>query len=363
MPRNFFAGANTPSGFFGHYENIIAFENINRKIYIKGGSGTGKSTLIKKTADYFFKKSGGNIYAELFYCSNDAESLDGVSFPELGVAAVDATSPHPADPQLPGAIDEIFNAADYLDKAYIKENKQILTELYLEKKALYNRAYGYLRAAAEIHKLNSGLYANALNKAALNQLIAELLRIFKDCKPTTAAADNRELFATAITPEGVKSFINSALDADKTYVLQGSGAMGITETLEILQKAANLSGCDTVSFKSPLEPAKIEHLYISMPDGGRDIAFTTSNKYHEHKRDEERDSSEIDFAELLDTAKMKQQGAQIKYNSEIFGELLQKCIGTMAASKELHLKVEEIYAEGMDFKRMSRGFYRFLEGE
>jgi hypothetical protein len=349
MSKHYFAGANTPGGFFSHYDNILPFGETQRKIYIKGGSGTGKSTLMKKTAGIFGKRG---FTAEYFHCSNDADSIDGINIIEARIAVVDGTSPHPADPQLPAARDEIFNASDFLDKAYIKGNKDSLTELLAEKKALYTRAYGYLSSANEIYRLNEAVYESALNGRALNARIFELLHIFDEAKQSGAAVNDRKLFATAITPDGIKSLISSALKAEKSYILNGAGAMGITELLDTMQRSANLRGLNTVSFKSPLCPKKTEHLYIP----GLDVAFITSNRFHEHSVIAE----EIDFAEFLNSQASGYE-SEINYNNRIFDELLQKTIKTMAAAKAIHSRIEEIYSEGMDFKRMHRAYDKILE--
>ncbi|MDR2558055.1 MAG: ATPase [Oscillospiraceae bacterium] len=347
MSRHYFAGANTPQGFFSFYDNILPLADTKRKIYIKGGSGTGKSTIMKKTAG-IFKKRG--FTAEHFYCSNDAKSLDGINIPERGIALVDATNPHPGDPQIPAARDEIFNASEFLDKAYIKENANKLTELLMEKNSLYKRAYGYLSSANEIYRLNEAVYENMLDFKVLNKQILEILRIFDEAKDGRGA--DRKLFATAITPEGVKSLVNSALKAEKTYILNGIGAMGITEMLDTVQRNANLLGFNTVSFKNPLNPADTEHLYI--PE--LDTAFITSNSFHEYNETGE----EIKFEEFLNAGVSKNRSA-ISYNNGIFDELLQKTIKTMAQAKGAHTKIEEIYSEGMDFKRMHRAFDKILE--
>ena len=352
MTRHYFAGANTPHGFFSYYDNIIPFANTNKKIYIKGGSGTGKSTLMKKTAGIFGKRG---CHTEYFHCSNDAESIDGVNITDLGIAVVDGTAPHPADPRLPAAKDEIFNASDFLDKDYIRQNKSKLTELLAEKKAYYDRAYGYLNAANEVYCLNEALYESAVDWAWLNAGCLEILKLFNNTNLTKRKAWNRKLFAAAITPEGVKSLADSALKADKTYILNGIGAMGIFEMLDTLQRSANITGLDTTSFKSPLAPEKTEHLYISAPD----IAMVTSNRYHEF--DCEGEVEIINFEEFLDESKLLQYAGEINYNGGIFDELLQRAIRMMSASKALHLQIEAVYSEGMDFKRMHRAYDKVLE--
>jgi len=349
MSRHYFAGANTPHGFFSHFDSIIPFSQTNRKIYIKGGSGTGKSTLMKKTAG-IFKKRGFSI--EYFHCSNDSASIDGINILEAGIAVVDATSPHPADPKLPAAKDEIFNASEFLDKAFVKEKKDILTNLLAEKQELYKRAYGYLTSANQIYRLNEAVYENALNFGALNARILEVLQIFAEVEPSEQSASDRKLFATAITPEGVKSLAPSALKAERTFILHGIGAMGINEMLDSVQRSANLHGLDTVSFKSPLCPAKTEHLYIP----ALEVAFITSNRYHEHSEI----GIDIDFEEFLDM-RVNKLDSEIKYNNSIFDELLQKAIKTMAKARKRHAKIEGIYSEAMDFKRMHRAYNQVLE--
>jgi len=351
MTRHYFAGANTPHGFFGYYDDILPAVGTNKKIYIKGGSGTGKSTLMKKTAGIFAKK---DYNIEYFHCTNDAESIDGINVVGAGIAVVDGTNPHPADPKLPCATDEIFNASDYLDKAYISENKTQLTELLSEKKGYYDRAYGYLNAAYEVYQLNEQLYRNALNWSALNVKTLEILKLFDETEPVSRTAWNRRLFTAAITPDGVKSLADSSLKAGRTYILNGIGAMGIFEMLDTVQRNANLMGLDTISFKSPLAPDKTGHLYMRELD----TAFISANRYHEY---EAVNAEQINFTELLNRDILVKHQGEIDYNSEIFDELLKRAIVTMAASKSFHSQIEGIYSEGMDFKRMHRAYDAVLE--
>ncbi|MCS4455740.1 hypothetical protein JTT01_05220 [Clostridium botulinum] len=50
--KHFFAGGNTAEGFYSLFNNIIDINNANRIIYLKGGPGTGKSSLMKSIADF-----------------------------------------------------------------------------------------------------------------------------------------------------------------------------------------------------------------------------------------------------------------------------------------------------------------------
>ncbi|MCL1822979.1 MAG: hypothetical protein FWG44_02130 [Oscillospiraceae bacterium] len=347
MSKHYFAGANTPDGFYSCFNNILPLSKTNKKIYIKGGSGTGKSTLMKRTAALFEEKGHKT---ETFHCSNDAESIDGISIPDCGIAVVDATAPHPADPQMPVVIDEIFDTAVFLDNRALSGHKKQLIEYSTDKKATYERAYGYLKAARNIHCLNEKIYRSALNQGALNSYIVETLKIFSDTNANGRNAVNRELFATAITPDGLKSLISSALGAGKTYILNNEEATGTNDFLKAVQSKVNLLALDTVSFKCPLEPEKTEHLYIPLLD----IAFITSNQYHRYEP--ERENEKIYFKAFLNTQELEKYKSEIDYNRGIFDGLLQKAVRTMAAAKEIHAEIENIYGAAMDFKKMNKAY-------
>lgn len=89
--RHMFPGGNTSKGFYSFYRYILGQEEANRIICIKGGPGTGKSSLMKKVGAHFLDKG---YLIEYHHCSSDNNSLDGVVIKELKVAILDGTSPH-----------------------------------------------------------------------------------------------------------------------------------------------------------------------------------------------------------------------------------------------------------------------------
>ena len=73
--RNIFPGGNTPYGFHSYY-NYIMPQNKAEKIFcLKGGPGTGKSTIMKEIGEYFID-NGEDV--DFLWCSSDPDSLDGV---------------------------------------------------------------------------------------------------------------------------------------------------------------------------------------------------------------------------------------------------------------------------------------------
>ena len=90
---NFFASSNSYDGFVSYFDNVFNSKNYTRIFILKGGPGTGKSTIMKKVAEY---ADTMNFYNEAIYCSSDSNSLDGViiSNEKAKIAIIDGTAPH-----------------------------------------------------------------------------------------------------------------------------------------------------------------------------------------------------------------------------------------------------------------------------
>ncbi len=97
-------GGNTPSGFFTPLGEFVNSKEYHTFI-LKGGPGTGKSTLMKKIAGKFESSEKVSV----FYCSSDPDSLDAVVLHTSGVVIVDGTAPHVFDPLYPGLFQTIIN--------------------------------------------------------------------------------------------------------------------------------------------------------------------------------------------------------------------------------------------------------------
>ncbi len=93
---SYFLGANTPGGFYSLMDKLLDPSKARAIYILKGGPGCGKSTLMKKLGAW--AEELGHT-PEYIWCSGDPDSLDGVIFPDLGVAVADGTAPHGAAPK------------------------------------------------------------------------------------------------------------------------------------------------------------------------------------------------------------------------------------------------------------------------
>jgi len=148
--ERYFAASNTKDGFVSYFDEIFSDSSCDRVFILKGGPGVGKSTFMKK----LFKMSNDMGYScELFHCSSDPLSLDGIIVKEKRVAVIDGTNPHSAEPVLAGAREIIVDLgkAWNIDKLY--KNRSEISELSQKKKNCYSECYGFLHAKSVMDRL------------------------------------------------------------------------------------------------------------------------------------------------------------------------------------------------------------------
>ena len=109
-----FFGAATVSGSVDHIRSIT--QELERRYFLKGRPGTGKSTFLKRIAAAA-QENGFDV--EFYRCSLDPNSCDMVLIRELGFCVFDSTAPHEYFPERPG--DEEID----LYRAAVREGTQM----------------------------------------------------------------------------------------------------------------------------------------------------------------------------------------------------------------------------------------------
>ncbi|MBQ8334426.1 MAG: hypothetical protein IJX93_11715, partial [Clostridia bacterium] len=145
---DYFAGANTPSGFQSSYDTIADESRLDRVYIIKGGSGTGKSTLMRKIGSAAEKRGTECRY---YLCGSDPDSLDCVVIGGR-IAVLDGTAPHVREMKVPGASSAIIDVSKFWDPAALEPHRHELEERAALKSAAYASCYRWLAAADEVHR-------------------------------------------------------------------------------------------------------------------------------------------------------------------------------------------------------------------
>jgi len=340
-----FAGGNTSLGFFSYYDYILPQEEAVRIFVIKGGPGVGKSTFMKKIATEMLNM-GYDI--ELIHCSSDPDSLDGVVIPAIKVALIDGTAPHVVDPRNPGAVDEIIHLGDYWNEEKIKQYREEIIAGNLEIGRMFQRAYRYIKAAALVHEDMAEINKLAADMGRIYIIADKMLKeIFDGTGISYREGRQRHLFASAITPEGIKCYIDSILNEEKVYRIISEQGMGAEKILEKVRSSAVERGFYVESYYCALNPLKLEHIVIPRIN----VAVTTTNNYHSAKVSAYR---EFDLSEYVEKSVIERYENEFLYDGKKFEELMDMAVKTIKKAKAIHDQIESYYIPNMDFEAVQR---------
>lgn len=344
--RHFFAGGNTKYGFFSYFNYIINPESLCTYI-LKGGSGVGKSTLMKTFAQAM---KDHNYFVEYIHCASDEDSLDGVCIPELGVTVLDGTAPHTANPILPGAFDHIINMGAWLNTDTLIQRKKEIAAISKEKSRLYKEAYSYMKSASHLLDINNNLYTHNTDLYGLTSLADELSgELFHE--KLKKPGSKRNLFAGAFTSSGLVDYSPSLLskipsehahnEFYNVWEIHSDSMCSISEFLETISSSGVKRGYDIECFCVPTEPDKIQHLLI--PKLGIGI-MSNANIDSAIKN--------IDLNDFLNVSGLAMYKNTIENNEALFSRLMSLASQTLTKTKEQHELLEHIYSSAMDYSKV-----------
>lgn len=328
--RHMFAGVNTPHGFFSRFDQIMPESTDTRKIYIKGGPGMGKSTLMKKIVDRA-KKEG--MDCEVFHCSSDPSSLDGLHIPALKFSIIDATAPHNSDPEYPCLGGELFDISAYIDKSKLQfEGEEILFQTK-RKKQEFLKGYHFLSAALPLLRYIDNQYEASADVYRIVEAAELLAKRVLGEQGLNKKQHCRKLFLSAITPEGFTCHGDSLFE--DTYCVAIKGNFGTALFVRHFAELCRQRGFDTELFYCPMHPEdKVEHLYIP------ELRFSLMT-YNYYTHGVVREVIELD-----------------EYTEHISGlgdcyscadTLMRKAIDAFGEAKAAHRLLESVYIPAMDF--------------
>ena len=328
--RHLFAGVNSPAGFFSRFENIMPERPGARKIFIKGGPGMGKSTLMKKIAK---KAAEAELECEVFHCSSDPDSVDGVHIPALSTAIVDATAPHESDPRYIGMGGEIFDVSAFLQKEKLSAEPEKMTALVETKKRAFEKGYRFLEAALPLLgqiESERAPYADMDGIALAAEKLAESV-LGSGRGPR---GGERPLFLSAIGPEGFVHFGDTIFSG--TYCVAVKGSFGTDYFVRRFAELARARGFTPTTLYCPMRPEeKMEHLYI------RELQFSLTS-YNFYTR--------ILANEVLDLdAYMAPRPEEDGEAFRLSLSLMQRAADAFSEARKAHGDLEKVYGPCMDF--------------
>lgn len=339
-----FLGANTPYGFVSFFDELYNPYETDRALIIKGGPGTGKSTLMRAFAKKAEEKGYG---VEYVYCSSDPKSLDGVIIPELSLCIADGTSPHLLEPKFPGACETIINTGDFWDGRKLFEKGGEIRSLTLENSLHHRRVSAYLSAAGKLLEENRRIMSAFVNSDKIYSYSLRFVnRELKDKKSVPGKKKRR--FISAITPEG-KVFLSDTVKSLAYRVIGVEDEYGAASSLLIdgIGELAVKRGYDVFFCYCPMSPkGECEHIII--PEAG--LALISIRNAHK---------TNLSCDRIIHSGRFLYEGSEdhrkrLSFNRKLQNELIKEAVLCLKKAKEVHDSLEKIYIEAMDFDALSK---------
>lgn len=310
MNKHFLASANTCQGFKNKFNNINTSNN-GFTFILKGGPGTGKSTIMKRFGKRYEDK-GYNV--EYFYCSSDPESLDGVFVPKKKISIVDGTAPHITEATMVGIKEKIINVGEFI-KPSIKKYKKTIEENLQKKSMCFKLAYGYLNCVSALIKCEE--IENEKQKRTPPFNFKEIVSLL----PQNNKGKKRELFCSYVSSKGLKYLYHK--NRYKEVIPLKGNYFENTKILSDIEKSLEENNYNFICFKSILNPDLNEAIFVENTQT-LVLSFNPKNDYFENFKNKN----------------------TIKKLLCIAGKNIEK-------AKYYHKKVEKYYIENMDFNALS----------
>ncbi|MGG0288205.1 PRK06851 family protein [Peribacillus butanolivorans] len=338
---HYFAGGNTAKGFYSLYDSNLA--GLEKLFILKGGPGSGKSTIMKKIGQEWLDK---DYDIEFLHCSSDNDSIDGVIIPALKIGLVDGTAPHVIEPKAPGAIEEYVNLGAAWNTQQLAAERTTIIRFTNARSKSFEKAYALFAEALKIHDEWEDIYKANIDFVKLNGLTNKLIEGFYRDIVLNKKADVRHRFLGAATPEGAVDYIPSITKGvQKRYFLKGRPGSGKSTMLKKIAKAAEKRGFDVEVYHCGFDPESLDMVIVR--EAG--IAIFDSTSPHEYFPSREGDEIIDIYKTAIHSGTDEIYADQIKDVSSRYRAKMNEATACLVKAKEHHDALEAIYVKAMDF--------------
>ncbi len=336
--EKYFAAANSSVGFVnGYAQNFSCAERI---YIIKGGPGTGKSSLMRR-ASKFALGAGWNV--KYYMCSSDPASLDGILMMRDGhtVGMLDGTSPHEFFPEMIGVREDYIDLGRFWERKKLLPYKGEISSLMKAKKGAFERAYTYLRACGNLTAVTDSIVRPAMDFDRLSTYAKKTMSAI----PSGDKYSCEEIFIESVGMQGrVRLETFEEMAQDIIYVPRMFGAE--YEFLSLILNECRHKELSVKVSHSPIYPQKTDAIFI---EGSR-LAFVIST---------DRDKC-INLRRFIKDMPQEDK-KEIKYASHLRASCEERALLALADAREIHFKIEEIYKSAMNFSALNAFFDNFFE--
>lgn len=341
MQDTYFLGSPTSKGFLTSFDSVIKTDDMFTYI-LKGGAGTGKSSLMKKVADEAEKHEA----VMRFHCSSDPDSLDAIVLKESGIAIVDGTSPHVFDPLVPGVNQIIINLGDHWDSKKLKENKESIVNAINANKSSLDRAGRFISAISNIfadtYHIGSDSILIKKAESFLNRFKKKIL-----AKKGNGNGITRLFQMSALTRYGYLTYTETFEGYSDIYYLKDDYFAVTDLILKSIADEAVSRGFDVICSPCQLLGYEcFEHLLI--PE--LSVAIISASPITDIPL---KNGKIINTARFYDKKLIAQKKSRLKLNKATCDKLCKETSLTLNHAKIIHDEIEKYYIDAMDFGKIN----------
>jgi Cdc6-like AAA superfamily ATPase len=343
---NYYAGGNTAKGFVHFFESN--FHGLERLFILKGGPGTGKSSIIKMIG-HMWKEKGYDV--ERIHCSSDVNSLDAVIIPQLKVGIVDGTHPHIIEPKYPGVVDEYINLGIAWNRQLLLQHKEEIITLTKKVSEGFQNAYRSFHAGLKNHDELEKIYIENIDFDRANQLANDWVKKLFPKSPQNGVGQVKHRFLGASTPDGPVNFIeNITEDVENRYLIKGRAGSGKSTLLKKIAKAAEERGYNVEVYHCGFDPDSLDMVIVRECN----FAIFDSTPPHEYFPVKDKDMILDLYAETIAQGTDEKYAESIHYWTKKYKEKMDEGIRHLADTKKLRDQLEYVYVKAMDFDKVDK---------
>ncbi len=318
-----FAGANTDSGFKGCYPDFADERKLERLYIIKGGPGSGKSTMMKRLADEAERR--GYPVAR-YLCGSDPDSLDAVVL-DGRIVMLDGTPPHAVESGAPGSVGELVDVSRFWNSGKLEKRRKEIEALAALKAADYAAGTRWLAAAdavvrEELHRAEELFLREKAEKTA-RRLIERL------GKPEKNGGGIRYRYDHAVTMRGRAALSTVGRGTARRFVIEdacGTAALFLDLLAREIEKAGFAAEFGLLPLGRRIAGIRVKDaaFYVGTPGDG-DAVIRTRRFVSGAPR------------------------GPLRLASKVRESCLSAADDALRSAAEHHFALEEIYKDAMDF--------------
>ncbi len=332
--NDYFLGASSPEGFFSLFRKSFDHHEWTACI-IKGGPGTGKSSLMKRIAE---AAALNDEKCQRAFCSSDPESLDAVILPDRKFVIMDGTAPHIVNPSYPGVCEFILDLGECWDKSKLMPHRERIIELTDGCSACHRQAQRCLSAASAFRQASYSVTDPLID---IDKIHRAADRQRENLPRHGLGGFIEERLLSAVTKDGVVVFEDTihnqcdvCIPVDDRF--SRCSALFLGRLKDILSKC----GFGLVVCYCSQMPESIEHILI--PEAS--VAYSSANRIHCVDA-----GRTIHSSRFMKRALSSEERKVLTENEKNEKLMLSQASKHMTEAKLLHDELESFYINAMDF--------------